>query len=85
MALPGMDVRVTAPPTPDFMPEADVYTECAQLEAVSGAGTARVFESAEEAVAGADIVYTDSWMSYGIAGEEAEKRLAALQPYQVRV
>ena len=61
----GMDVRVTAPPTAEFLPEADALAECAELEKMSGAGTARVFESAEEAVAGADVVYTDSWMSYG--------------------
>ena len=42
-----------------------------------------IFESAEEAVAGADVVYTDSWMSYGIAGEQAAQRRAALMPYQV--
>eukprot|EP00622_Pseudochattonella_farcimen_P004448 FR739834.1.p1 GENE.FR739834.1~~FR739834.1.p1 ORF type:complete len:323 (+),score=47.36 FR739834.1:59-970(+) len=79
----GMDVRVTAPPTPDFLPEASVLAECKELEAVPGAGTARIFESAEEAVEGADVIYTDSWMSYGISGEERDERLAALMPYQV--
>jgi ornithine carbamoyltransferase len=39
-------------------------------------------EDAAEAVVGADIVYTDVWVSMGQAGE-AEARHAALRPYQV--
>jgi ornithine carbamoyltransferase len=35
----------------------------------------------EEAVEGADIVYTDVWVSMG--GEESEERRAAFEPYQV--
>jgi ornithine carbamoyltransferase len=34
-----------------------------------------------EAVAGADIVYTDVWVSMG--DEHSEEKLAALAPYQV--
>ncbi len=30
-----------------------------------------------------DIVYCDSWMSYGIAPAERAERLKALMPYQV--
>jgi ornithine carbamoyltransferase len=43
---------------------------------------ARVVQGPEEAVTGADVVYTDVWVSMG---EEAEReaRLEALRPYQV--
>ncbi len=34
-----------------------------------------------EAVEGADIVYTDVWVSMG--GEDSEERRAAFEPYQV--
>ena len=34
-----------------------------------------------EAVAGADVVYTDSWQSYGI--KQTEERIATLMPFQV--
>ena len=51
----------------------------ADLEA--GGGRARVVASPSEAVEGADIVITDSWISMGQA--HAETKLAALAPYQV--
>ena len=35
----------------------------------------------EEAVEGADIIYTDVWVSMG--GEDSDERRAAFQPYQV--
>ncbi len=36
-----------------------------------------------EAIEDADIVYTDSWMSYHIPASEKDKRIALLMPYQV--
>ncbi|WP_419809705.1 ornithine carbamoyltransferase [Sphingomonas sp.] len=47
----------------------------------SGRGRARVVASPTEAVAGADIVVTDTWISMGQA--HADIKLAALAPYQV--
>ncbi|MEO8455521.1 MAG: ornithine carbamoyltransferase [Sphingomicrobium sp.] len=44
------------------------------------AGVREVTDAAE-AVEGADIVYTDVWVSMG--GEESEERRAAFEPYQV--
>ena len=32
---------------------------------------------------GADIVYCDSWMSYGIAATERQERFKALSPFQI--
>ncbi|MBY0520538.1 MAG: ornithine carbamoyltransferase [Sphingomonas sp.] len=48
---------------------------------VRGNGRARVVADPREAVAGADIVVTDSWISMGQA--HAETKLAAMMPYQV--
>jgi ornithine carbamoyltransferase len=42
-----------------------------------------VCTTAAEAVAGADIVYTDSWMSYGVSGDAKAARFAELMPFQV--
>lgn len=78
----GMDVRVAGPKGINFAPEESVLQECATLSTVEHAGTARVVDTAEEAVNGADFVYADSWMSYGIEGEERESRLQALMPFQ---
>ena len=40
-------------------------------------------EDPVEAVSGADVVYTDSWMSYHIPPEEEAERIALFMPYQV--
>ena len=83
-AIMGMDVRVAGPSGEDFAIEQSVLDECAALSAASpDAGTVKVCETAEEAVDGVDFVYADSWMSYGIEGEEREKRFNQLLPYQV--
>ena len=46
-----------------------------------GRGRARVVGDPAEAVAGADVVVTDTWISMGQA--HAEAKLAAMMPYQV--
>ncbi|HEU0044115.1 ornithine carbamoyltransferase [Sphingomonas sp.] len=48
---------------------------------VRSSGRARIVASPREAVEGADIVVTDTWISMGQA--HAETKLAALAPYQV--
>ena len=42
-----------------------------------------VLDDPREAVAGADAVYTDTWMSYHIPAEQREPREKALRPFQV--
>merc|ERR1712070_999030 len=42
-----------------------------------------VFANAEQAMNGVDVVYCDSWMSYGIPKEEEEARQKLFMPYQV--
>ena len=46
-----------------------------------GKGRARVVGSAREAVEGADVIVTDTWISMGQA--HAETKLAAMMPFQV--
>ncbi len=65
----------------------DVVAACPQGFApeeeaiVAASGRARVVADPREAVEGADIVVTDTWISMGQA--HAETKLAALAPYQV--
>lgn len=65
----------------------DVVAACPQGFApeeeriVAASGRARVVASPMEAVEGADIVVTDTWISMG--QDHAETKLAALAPYQV--
>mmetsp|Transcript_4590 Transcript_4590/g.14642 ORF Transcript_4590/g.14642 Transcript_4590/m.14642 type:complete len:339 (-) Transcript_4590:61-1077(-) len=82
-ALCGLDVRVAGPKGADFDIEPGVLEECAELTKAPGAGTVTVCDTAADAVAGADVVYADSWMSYGTVGAERDARLNALMPFQV--
>jgi ornithine carbamoyltransferase len=66
-ALAGVEVRVAAPA--DF-----------QLEREAGAAT---FDDPAEAVADADAVYTDVWVSLNDDETEAERRREALAPYRL--
>jgi len=65
----------------------DVVAACPQgfmpldSDVARGKGRARVVVSPAEAVAGADVVVTDTWISMGQA--HAETKLKALMPYQV--
>ncbi len=65
----------------------DVVAACPQgfmpseRDVARGQGRARVVASPAEAVAGADIVVTDTWISMG--QDHADTKLAALMPYQV--
>ena len=66
-AMAGVEVAVAAP---------DGY----QLEPVAGA---LLTADPREAVAGADAVYTDVWVSMNDAPEEADARREALAPYRL--
>ncbi len=65
----------------------DVVAACPQgfqpseEDIARGRGRARVVGSAREAVEGADVVVTDTWISMGQA--HAETKLAAMMPFQV--
>ena len=65
-----------------YMPRADITDLCHSYAAKSG-GSILVTESAEEAVRDADVIYTDSWMSYHIPEEQEAERIELFMPYQV--
>mmetsp|Transcript_21784 Transcript_21784/g.28209 ORF Transcript_21784/g.28209 Transcript_21784/m.28209 type:complete len:317 (+) Transcript_21784:77-1027(+) len=76
-SIMDIDVRIAGPFA--SMPIEDgVMQECQSL-----GPPPTLHDSAEQAVRGAHVVYTDSWMSYGIQGAEREKRFKTLLPYQV--
>lgn len=65
----------------------DVVAACPQgfqpsdADVALGKGRARVVGTAKEAVEGADVVVTDTWISMG--QDHAETKLAAMMPFQV--
>lgn len=67
-AMSGMVVRVASPP--------GFGLGAGDVEEVRRHGSLELFDSAPEAVTGADAVYTDVWASMGQEAERAERRAA---------
>lgn len=64
------------------MPNAELVSTCMDLARVSG-GSVTLTSSVEEACTGADVVYTDIWVSMGEPAELWEERIELLSPHQV--
>lgn len=69
----GLKMRIGCPAGDAYEPSPDVLA----------LAPAVVTTDADEAVAGADIVYADTWMSYHISKDELAQRKADLLPTQV--
>ncbi len=78
-ALSGMDFRIASPAGYEI--EGDVLSLAGEYASASG-GRITCVTAPAEAVAGADVVYTDVWTSMGQEAE-SEKRLRAFDGYQV--
>ncbi len=81
-AIMGCEMAVCCPKGEEYEPQKSVVQDVAELSKKSGAKV-YVTNDVKEAATGADVVYTDSWMSYHIADEEKERRVKDLTPYQV--
>ncbi|PPF57545.1 ornithine carbamoyltransferase [Clavibacter michiganensis] len=75
----GMHVRIAAPA--GYVPSETVVADAERIAASTG-GSVRVLMDPVEAVTGADVVITDTWVSMGREEEKAQ-RLAELGAYQV--
>ncbi|MFM1953630.1 MAG: ornithine carbamoyltransferase [Actinomycetota bacterium] len=78
-ATAGMHVRVGAPA--EFSPAANIVGDARALAEKTG-GSILVTADPAEALAGADVVVTDTWVSMGKEAEKAE-RVATFGDYQV--
>jgi ornithine carbamoyltransferase len=78
-ATAGMHVRIAAPA--GYVPSDAVVADAERIAAATG-GSVRVLTDPVEAVTGADVVVTDTWVSMG-REEEKAVRLAELGAYQV--
>ncbi len=81
-AMSGMHVRVGCPEGPEFSPLPEVCERAAGLAGETG-GSVKVCHDPLAAARGADVVYTDSWMSYHIPPDKLEERVRVFSPYQV--
>ena len=78
-ALAGVHVRVSGPA--GFEPDPAVLARAGEIAAQTG-GSAQFVARPEEAVEGADVVATDTWVSMGKEEEQAA-RLEAFAPWQL--
>ncbi|GAA4716862.1 ornithine carbamoyltransferase [Promicromonospora umidemergens] len=66
----GLHVRIAGPE--GYLPDGAVVARAREIAAATG-GSVTVTTSAKEAVAGADVVATDTWVSMGDEAEAAER------------
>ena len=76
----GMDFVACAPTA--YFPEQELIDTCQAIAAETGA-TLSFVEDPMEATKGADVIYTDVWVSMGEPVEVWAERIAALGAYQV--
>jgi ornithine carbamoyltransferase len=81
-ALFGWKMHIACPEAPEYSPELEVLNEVNELSKKTGAEIA-VVHNAMDVADNSDIIYTDSWMSYGIPKEQEDERKKAFMPYQV--
>lgn len=78
-ALVGMNMRAATPK--DFRPNADILAKAQEIADQKGC-TIEVMSNPFQAAEGADVVYTDTWVSMG-QEKEKEMREKTFLPYQV--
>ena len=64
------------------MPKADLVAQCREVAAETGA-TITLTEDVKEACTGANVIYTDIWVSMGEPAELWAERIKLLEPYRV--
>lgn len=77
-----MGMHFTAGSPAGYFPNQNLVQQCREIAKETGA-TLRFCEDPAEAVAGAQVVYTDIWVSMGEPDEIWAKRIEELSPYQV--
>ena len=76
----GLDFVACAPKA--YWPSEELTNTCKELAKASG-GSITQIEDILEGVKGADVIYTDVWVSMGEPMEVWEQRIKELSPYQV--
>jgi len=76
----GMHFVACAPKA--YQPSDALVAECRAIAETTGA-VIELSDNPDTAVCGADVIYTDVWVSMGEPMEVWEERIAALAPYQV--
>jgi ornithine carbamoyltransferase len=78
----GIDFRIAAPKA--CQPAMELVEKCRAIALETGAKIS-ITENVDEAVKGADFLYTDVWVSMGEPDSVWEERIELLKPYQVNM
>ena len=76
----GLDFVACAPKK--YFPDAALVEQCRKIAEETGA-TITLEEDVKKALEGANVIYTDVWVSMGEPAEVWEERIKELSPYQV--
>ena len=82
VACAKMGMHFTACTTAKYFPDSELVDTCRAIAAETGA-TITLTEDVAEGTKGADVVYTDVWVSMGEPDEIWTERIHDLMPYQV--
>ncbi len=82
VACAKMGMRFTACTMEKYFPAGELVEQCREIAAKTG-GSIVLTEDVEEGTKGADVIYTDVWVSMGEPDEIWEERIRDLSPYQV--
>ncbi len=82
VACAKMGMHFTACTTEKYFPEERLAGQCREIAALSG-GSITLTEDAAAGTKGADVIYTDVWVSMGEPEKVWEERIRELRPYQV--
>ncbi len=82
VACAKMGMHFTACTSANYFPDPELVAQCRAIAEKTGA-TITLTEDAEEGTKGADVIYTDVWVSMGEPDEVWASRIKELRPYQV--
>lgn len=82
VACAKMGMHFTACAPKAYFPSEQLIEECKRIAEQTGA-TITLTDDVEAGTKGADVIYTDVWVSMGEPDEVWEKRIHELSPYQV--
>ena len=82
IACAKMGMHFVACTTKEYFPNEELVAQCREYAKESG-GSVTLTEEVESGTKGADVLYTDVWVSMGEPEEVWAERIKALSPYQI--
>ena len=82
-AILGNKLSIACPKKKEYLPIKRIVDEAENLSKKYKSPKVQITENIRSATKDADVIYTDSWMSYRIPMDEKEKRLKDIMQFQV--